>query len=153
MAYELPRSKPSFSARQLPTVLSAFRQIPPLWVGFFMEITLQGDSCSCSKLWSEHLFEQTLRKAIWKLRRQTEKFIWLQERSDLWISRWEPTIIFNYRSTFVKKDASVYLSSIGGEQALTPPKRRSLGRPLPYQLADTEQALHRAVNPLPCTNF
>src|SRR3989344_5223026 len=37
-----------------------------------------------------------------------------------------------------------YLSSIGGEQALTPPKRHCLGRPLPYQLADTEQAAPKA---------
>ena len=36
------------------------------------------------------------------------------------------------------------LSPIGGEQALTPPKRHRLGRPLPYQLADTEQAAPRA---------
>ena len=38
------------------------------------------------------------------------------------------------------------LSSIGGEQALTPPKRHCLGRPLPYQLADTEQADPKAIN-------
>ena len=40
-----------------------------------------------------------------------------------------------------------YLSSIGGEQALTPPKRHCLGRPLPYQLADTEQAAPKASSP------
>ena len=38
------------------------------------------------------------------------------------------------------------LSSIGGEQALTPPKRHCLGRPLPYQLADTAQAASLAIN-------
>jgi len=38
------------------------------------------------------------------------------------------------------------LSSIDGEQALTPPKRHCLGRPLPYQLADTEQADPKAIN-------
>ena len=38
------------------------------------------------------------------------------------------------------------LSSIDGEQALTPPKRHSLGRPLPYQLADTVQAAPEAIN-------
>ena len=42
------------------------------------------------------------------------------------------------------------LSSIGGEQALTPPKRHSLGRPLPYQLADTTQATPEAKNLYPC---
>ena len=31
-------------------------------------------------------------------------------------------------------------SSIGGDRPLSPPKRRSLGKPLPYQLADTTQA-------------
>ena len=35
-------------------------------------------------------------------------------------------------------------STIGGEQALTPPSRHSLGRPLPYQLADSPQADPRA---------
>ncbi|GEM_PF-3676986 len=39
-----------------------------------------------------------------------------------------------------------YLSSIGGGQALTSPKRHSLGRPLPYQLADTPQAAQEAIN-------
>ncbi len=38
------------------------------------------------------------------------------------------------------------LSTIGGGQALTPPKRHSLGRPLPYQLADTVQAVPKAIN-------
>ena len=42
------------------------------------------------------------------------------------------------------------LSSIDGEQALTPPKRHSLGKPLPYQLADTEQADLEAINLYPC---
>ena len=37
-----------------------------------------------------------------------------------------------------------FLSSIGGDRALTPPKRHSLGRPLPYQLADTAQASPKA---------
>ena len=41
------------------------------------------------------------------------------------------------------------LSSISGEQALTPPKRHSLGRPLPYQLADTAQAASEAINLYP----
>ena len=36
------------------------------------------------------------------------------------------------------------LSSIGGGQALTSPRRHSLGRLLPYQLADTEQAAQEA---------
>ena|SRR3989338_9896806 len=45
------------------------------------------------------------------------------------------------------------LSSIGGEQALTPPKRHSLGRPLPYQLADTEQAAPKAINLYPAKTF
>ena len=39
-----------------------------------------------------------------------------------------------------------YLSSIGGGQALTSPRRHSLGRLLPYQLADTEQAELEAIN-------
>ena len=39
-----------------------------------------------------------------------------------------------------------YLSSIDGEQALTPPRRHCLGKPLPYQLADTEQANPKAIN-------
>ena len=39
-----------------------------------------------------------------------------------------------------------YLSSIGGGQALTPPTRHSLGKPLPYQLADTTQAFPKAIN-------
>ena len=39
-----------------------------------------------------------------------------------------------------------FLSSIGGGQALTPPTRHSLGRPLPYQLADTTQAFPLAIN-------
>ena len=36
------------------------------------------------------------------------------------------------------------LSSIGGGQALTSPRRHSHGRPLPYHLADTPQAAPRA---------
>ena len=43
-----------------------------------------------------------------------------------------------------------YLSSIDGEQALTPPRRDCLGKPLPYQLADTEQADLKAINLYPC---
>ena len=39
-----------------------------------------------------------------------------------------------------------YLSAIGGDRALTPPKRHSLGKPLPYQLADTPQAHPKAIN-------
>jgi len=39
-----------------------------------------------------------------------------------------------------------FLSSIGGGQALTSPKRHSLGKPLPYQLADTPQAAPKAIN-------
>ena len=35
------------------------------------------------------------------------------------------------------------LSAIGGGQALTSPKRHSLGKLLPYQLADTQQADQR----------
>ena len=42
------------------------------------------------------------------------------------------------------------LSPTGGGQALTSPKRHSLGRLLPYQLADTVQAIPRAINLLPC---
>ena len=38
------------------------------------------------------------------------------------------------------------LSSIGGDRALTPPKRHSLGKPLPYQLADIPQAAPKAIN-------
>ena len=34
-------------------------------------------------------------------------------------------------------------SPIGGGQALTPPSRHRLGRPLPYQLADSPQAAPR----------
>ena len=41
-----------------------------------------------------------------------------------------------------------FLSSIGGGQALTPPKRHSLGKPLPYQQADTPQA-----DPEVCCHF
>ena len=37
-----------------------------------------------------------------------------------------------------------YLNSISGDRALTPPKRHSLGKPLPYQLADTTQAPPKA---------
>ena len=42
-----------------------------------------------------------------------------------------------------------YLSSIGGGQPLSSPKRRSLGKPLPYQLADTTQAASEAINLYP----
>ncbi len=38
------------------------------------------------------------------------------------------------------------LSPIGGGQALTSPKRHSLGRLLPYQQADTPQAAPKAKN-------
>jgi hypothetical protein len=41
---------------------------------------------------------------------------------------------------------TIYRSSIGGGQPLSSPKRRSLGRPLPYQLADTTQAAPEAAN-------
>ncbi len=41
------------------------------------------------------------------------------------------------------------LSSIGGGQALTSPKRHSLGKPLPYQQADTTQASPIAINLYP----
>ena len=41
------------------------------------------------------------------------------------------------------------LSSIGGGQALTSPRRHSLGKLLPYQLADTEQADLEAINLYP----
>ena len=73
---------------RLPTVLSSwiyftiFAKIPPLWVGFYLWITPQGDN--------------------------------------------------------------FYLSSIGGGHPLRSPRRHCLGRPLPYQLADTEQAIQRA---------
>ena len=39
-----------------------------------------------------------------------------------------------------------FLNPIGGGQALTSPKRHSLGRPLPYQLADTARAAPEAKN-------
>ena len=42
------------------------------------------------------------------------------------------------------------LSTIGGGQPLSSPKRRSLGRPLPYQLADTTQAAPKATNIATC---
>ena len=45
---------------------------------------------------------------------------------------------------------TIYRSSIGGGQPLSSPKRRSLGRPLPYQLADTTQAAPEAKNLYPC---
>ena len=45
---------------------------------------------------------------------------------------------------------TIYRSSIGGDRPLSPPKRRSLGRPLPYQLADTTQAAPEAKNLYPC---
>ena len=38
------------------------------------------------------------------------------------------------------------LSPIGGGQALTSPSRRSLGKPLPYQQADSPQAVPKAIN-------
>ncbi len=38
------------------------------------------------------------------------------------------------------------LSAIGGGQPLSSPKRHSLGKPLPYQLADAVQAAQRAKN-------
>src|SRR3989338_7501757 len=38
------------------------------------------------------------------------------------------------------------LSSIGGGQALTSPRRHSLGSPLHYQLADIKQATPKAIN-------
>ena len=41
------------------------------------------------------------------------------------------------------------LSTIGGGQALTSPTGHSLGKPLPYQLADTEQADPKAINLYP----
>ena len=41
------------------------------------------------------------------------------------------------------------LSSIGGGQALTSPRRHSLGSLLHYQLADTEQADLEAINLYP----
>ena len=41
------------------------------------------------------------------------------------------------------------LSSIGGGHPLRSPKRLSLGRPLPYQLADTAQAAPEAKNLYP----
>ena len=43
-----------------------------------------------------------------------------------------------------------FLSSIGGGQALTPPRRHSLGAPLPHQLADTAQAALEAINLYSC---
>ena len=36
------------------------------------------------------------------------------------------------------------LSAIGGGQPLSSPKRHSLGKPLPYQLADAVQASQKA---------
>ena len=42
------------------------------------------------------------------------------------------------------------LSSIDGGQALTPPRRHSLGAPLPHQLADTAQAALEAINLYSC---
>jgi hypothetical protein len=41
------------------------------------------------------------------------------------------------------------LSTIGGDQPLSPPKRHSLGKPLPYQLADITQAHPEAINLYP----
>ena len=41
------------------------------------------------------------------------------------------------------------LSPIGGGQPLSSPRRHWLGRPLPYQLPDTEQADFRAINLYP----
>jgi hypothetical protein len=37
-------------------------------------------------------------------------------------------------------------SAIGGDHALTPPTRHSLGKPLPHQLADRTQADSKAKN-------
>ncbi len=42
-----------------------------------------------------------------------------------------------------------YLSSIGGGHPLRSPRRHCLGKPLPYQLADTEQADLEAINLYP----
>ncbi len=39
------------------------------------------------------------------------------------------------------------LSAIGGGQPLSSPKRHSLGKPLPYQLADAAQAAQKADYP------
>ena len=39
-----------------------------------------------------------------------------------------------------------YLSSIGGGHPLRSPRRHSLGKPLPYQLADIPQAAPKAIN-------
>ena len=64
-------------------IISYPLKVPPLWVGFYLEITLQGD-----------------------------KF---------------------------------YLSPIGGAQALPSPRRHWLGRPLPYQLPDTDEADPKAI--------
>jgi len=41
----------------------------------------------------------------------------------------------------------------GGGQALTSPSRHSLGRPLPYQQADSPQALPKAINLYRAHNF
>ena len=41
------------------------------------------------------------------------------------------------------------LSSIGGGHPLRSPRRHCLGKPLPYQLADTEQADQKAINLYP----
>ena len=38
----------------------------------------------------------------------------------------------------------IYLSTIGGGQPLSSPKRHCLGRPLPYQLADIVRAFPEA---------
>ena len=45
------------------------------------------------------------------------------------------------------------LSAIGGDQALTPPSRHSLGKPLPYQQADSAQADLQAINLYPYGNY
>ncbi len=44
------------------------------------------------------------------------------------------------------------LSAIGGGQALTSPSRHSLGKPLPYQQADSPQAAPKAINLYPAKN-
>ena len=46
-------------------------------------------------------------------------------------------------------ETTFYLSPIGGGQPLSSPKRRSLGEPLPHQLADIAQAAPEAKNLYP----
>ena len=62
-----------------------------------------------------------------------------------------PSLGFHrYESDFtwglLSKETTFYLSSIGGGQPLSSPKRHSLGKPLPYQLADITQAAPEAKN-------